>query len=451
MSKKAEKIDINGLKVFPVDNLSAFKLKFIKKFVEECEGWENRKYGELSELEVEKSQVPFLFVAVYRWKIVGLLIARAFDLDSYEVFALTHPSLRHQGIFSRLLRETNEVLTSFGNCEIISMKLHPTSAFLYDYSEYVMSLSKKQYVSLKEEKEPEEKVLSEEQRLDLMLNVIPSEFFEEEDKKPVYSVEVFDMNPTQKYAEGHVKNSEGYALEFTCDIEVREKAVFLSNVYVNEECRGKGLGTRYFGLLLEKLFEDENLVSVKLQVSSKNIPACKLYQKYNFKISEEVSFYRYETQEMLDKKYMKEALEEAKKAAENGDVPIGCVIVKDKEIIARGYNRRNFDNTTLSHAELIAISEANKYFEDWRVEGCTMYVTLEPCPMCAGSIVQARIPRVVIGAMNSKAGCAGSVINLLDIKGFNHRCEVVRGICEEECSTILSDFFKSLRKKKEKG
>ena len=149
-----------------------------------------------------------------------------------------------------------------------------------------------------------------------------------------------------------------------------------------------------------------------------------------------------------DEAFMKEAVRQAKKAAAIGDVPIGCVIVKEGRIISRGYNRRNADKTVLSHAEITAIKRACKKEGDWRLEDCTLYVTLEPCPMCAGAIVQARIPRVVIGSMNSKAGCAGSVLNLLKEPGFNHQAQVVTGILEEECSEMMSGFFTELRKKK---
>lgn len=148
-----------------------------------------------------------------------------------------------------------------------------------------------------------------------------------------------------------------------------------------------------------------------------------------------------------DEKYMKEAIRQAKKAAAIGDVPIGCVIVADDRIIARGYNKRNRKGTVLAHAELLAIAKACRVTGDWRLEQCTMYITLEPCQMCAGAIVQARIPRVVIGSMNPKAGCAGSVLNLLEMKEFNHQVEVSRGILEEECSEMLSAFFRELRKK----
>lgn len=144
-------------------------------------------------------------------------------------------------------------------------------------------------------------------------------------------------------------------------------------------------------------------------------------------------------------RYMKEAIRQAKKAAALHEVPIGCVIVKDGKIIARGYNRRNTDKNTLSHAELNAIKKASRVTGDWRLEGCTMYVTLEPCQMCAGALVQSRIDEVVIGCMNPKAGCAGSVINLLDMDGFNHRVKITRGVLEEECSAMLSGFFKELR------
>ena len=152
-----------------------------------------------------------------------------------------------------------------------------------------------------------------------------------------------------------------------------------------------------------------------------------------------------------DEKFMKAALAQAKKAAAIDEVPIGCVIVYEGKIIARGYNKRNKEKNTLSHAEMNAIRKASKYLGDWRLEGCTMYITLEPCPMCAGAIVQARIDKVVIGSMNPKAGCAGSVLNLLEMDGFNHKVEVERGVLEEECSTMLSGFFKELRMEKAKA
>ena len=153
-------------------------------------------------------------------------------------------------------------------------------------------------------------------------------------------------------------------------------------------------------------------------------------------------------QEKNDIFFMKEALKQAKKAGKIGEVPIGCVIVQDGQIIARGYNRRNTDKTTLAHAELAAIKKASKEVGDWRLEDCTLYVTLEPCQMCAGAIVQARMKRVVAGAMNPKAGCAGSVLNLLQVERFNHQVEFEHGVLEEECSKVLQDFFKQLRKKK---
>ena len=148
----------------------------------------------------------------------------------------------------------------------------------------------------------------------------------------------------------------------------------------------------------------------------------------------------------VKEKYMKEALRQAKKAAEAGDVPIGCVIVYEDKIIARGYNQRNQQKSALGHAEIAAIRKASKKLGDWRLEGCTMYVTLEPCPMCAGAIVQARIPEVVIGAMNPKAGCAGSIINLLQMERLNHQVQMETGILQEECQKLLKDFFKELRR-----
>lgn len=149
-------------------------------------------------------------------------------------------------------------------------------------------------------------------------------------------------------------------------------------------------------------------------------------------------------------RYMKMAIRLAKKAEANGDVPIGCIIVYEGKVIARGYNRRNVDKTTLAHAEIMAIKKASRVLGDWRLEGCTMYVTLEPCQMCAGAIVQARIPKVVIGCMNAKAGCAGSILNLLEMKQFNHQVEVERGVLQEECSAMMTGFFANLRAEKKK-
>ena len=147
-------------------------------------------------------------------------------------------------------------------------------------------------------------------------------------------------------------------------------------------------------------------------------------------------------------KFMKEAIRQAKKAYLLEEVPIGCVIVHEGKIIARGYNRRNTDRNTLSHAELIAIRKAAKKLGDWRLEECTMYVTLEPCQMCAGAMMQARLTEAVIGCMNPKAGCAGSVLNILEMDGFNHKVQVTRGVLEEEGSQMMSQFFRELREKK---
>lgn len=152
-----------------------------------------------------------------------------------------------------------------------------------------------------------------------------------------------------------------------------------------------------------------------------------------------------------EEKYMRAAMREAKKAYALEEVPIGCVIVRGGKIIARGYNRRNTDKNTLAHAELTAIKKASKKCGDWRLEDCTMYVTLEPCQMCAGAIVQSRMKKVVIAAMNPKAGCAGSVLNLLQMAAFNHQVEIEQGMLEEECSAMLSSFFKELRQKKKKN
>ena len=146
-----------------------------------------------------------------------------------------------------------------------------------------------------------------------------------------------------------------------------------------------------------------------------------------------------------DESFMKQAVKQAKKAYDKLETPIGCVIVHEDKIIARGYNKRNMKKNTLAHAEILAINKASKVLGDWRLEDCTMYVTLEPCPMCAGAIVQARIPRVVIGSMNPKAGCAGSVLNLLQQDGLNHQVEITKGVLAEECSGLMTSFFRELR------
>ncbi len=149
-----------------------------------------------------------------------------------------------------------------------------------------------------------------------------------------------------------------------------------------------------------------------------------------------------------DEKYMRAALKQAEKAYNLGETPIGCVIVHEDKIIARGYNRRNTDKNPLAHAEVSAIKKASKKLGDWRLEECTLYVTLEPCQMCAGAIVQARIPKVVIGTMNSKAGCAGSVINVLQMKEFNHQVDICKGVLADECKEMMQNFFRNLREKK---
>lgn len=145
---------------------------------------------------------------------------------------------------------------------------------------------------------------------------------------------------------------------------------------------------------------------------------------------------------------MHAAIMEAEKARKLNEVPIGAVIVYQDEIIASGFNLRESSQSALSHAELIAIEEANKGIGSWRLEDCTLYVTLEPCPMCAGAIVQSRIPHVVYGAYDPKAGCAGTIMNLLDEPRFNHQVKVTSGILEEECSKLLTDFFRDLRNRR---
>jgi tRNA(adenine34) deaminase len=151
-----------------------------------------------------------------------------------------------------------------------------------------------------------------------------------------------------------------------------------------------------------------------------------------------------------DQFYMGLALKEAEKAAEIGEVPIGAVLVKNDEVIASGYNLRETEKRAVAHAELLAIDAACKKTGAWRLEGTTLYVTLEPCAMCAGAIVLSRVERVVYGAPDPKGGCAGTLMNLLDEERFNHQCKVISGIREEECKEILSGFFKNLRERKRK-
>ena len=154
---------------------------------------------------------------------------------------------------------------------------------------------------------------------------------------------------------------------------------------------------------------------------------------------------KFTAQEKADRRFMRAALRQAEKALALGEVPIGAVIVLEGKIIARGYNRRNTDHTTLAHAEITAIRKANKKVGDWRLEGCTLYVTLEPCQMCAGALVQSRIDRVVIGAPSFKSGCGGTLLNILQNSEFNHQVVVDQGLMQEECTQILQRFFKDLR------
>ncbi|MFD2672090.1 tRNA adenosine(34) deaminase TadA [Marinicrinis sediminis] len=150
----------------------------------------------------------------------------------------------------------------------------------------------------------------------------------------------------------------------------------------------------------------------------------------------------------VDIQWMKAAIEEAKKAEALGEVPIGAVIVKNGEIVGRGYNLRESNRRPTAHAELLAIEQASRQLDAWRLLDCTLYVTLEPCPMCAGAIVQARIPRVVYGTPDPKAGCAGTLMNLLQDDRFNHQTELHTGVLQEECAALLTDFFRKLRAKK---
>ena len=163
--------------------------------------------------------------------------------------------------------------------------------------------------------------------------------------------------------------------------------------------------------------------------------------------SEKISTDQAEFQKKIDEKYMRQAIRQAKKAYELDETPIGCVIVREGKVIGRGYNRRNTDKNPLAHAEITAIRKASRKLGDWRLEECTLYVTLEPRQMGRAAIVQSRVARVVVGCMNPKAGCAGSILNLLDMKEFNHQVQLETGVMEEECSALMKEFFKELRMK----
>ena len=151
---------------------------------------------------------------------------------------------------------------------------------------------------------------------------------------------------------------------------------------------------------------------------------------------------------MLHEKFMREALKEARKAYDLDEVPIGAVIVKDGEIIARGHNLREKKQNPILHAEIIAIDNAAKKVKSWRLTGCQIYVTIEPCPMCAGAMIQGRLDQVIFGARDPKAGCVGSLYNLVGDQRFNHRLEVTEGILEEECRQIIKDFFRKKREQR---
>jgi tRNA(adenine34) deaminase len=155
-----------------------------------------------------------------------------------------------------------------------------------------------------------------------------------------------------------------------------------------------------------------------------------------------------EIEHLQDEDFMREAIKEAKKAEERGEVPIGAVIVMEGKIVARAYNLRENEQNAIAHAELLAIDQACKDIGSWRLEESTLYVTLEPCPMCAGAIILARVKRVVYGAADPKGGCCGTLMNLLGDERFNHQSEVTSGVLEKECGQMLSDFFRGIRERK---
>lgn len=155
-------------------------------------------------------------------------------------------------------------------------------------------------------------------------------------------------------------------------------------------------------------------------------------------------------EETQDEYYMMEAIKEAKRAEDLDEVPIGAVIVSGDKVIARAHNLREMEQNAIAHAELLAIDQACRTTGSWRLEDSTLYVTLEPCPMCSGAIILSRVKRVVYGAADPKGGCAGTLMNLLEDDRFNHRCEVTRGVLEKECGQLLSDFFRKIRERKKR-
>lgn len=195
---------------------------------------------------------------------------------------------------------------------------------------------------------------------------------------------------------------------------------------------GEGMKERENIEAVENIVKEENITETDIAIA--DIESVEAEPKIEF-LQEDIDF-------------MKIALEEANSAYDLDETPIGAVIVYEGKVIARACNRRNTEKNALAHAEVLAINEACKVMGDWRLEECTLYVTLEPCPMCAGAIVQARVPRVVFGASSPKAGFGGSVINILEMDALNHRCEVTRGVCEEETAMLLKKYFKAMRQKK---
>ena len=240
-----------------------------------------------------------------------------------------------------------------------------------------------------------------------------------------------------------------YAKKFSF-MELADGAVISYEVQEVKPDRGifKALEDKYGIIPEESIFLDDSPANIKAAKSYGYHGIIFQNQATAIKKLEGMGVLVPEVHESEDQKYMQEALKLAKKAAALGEVPIGCVIVRDGEIIARGYNQRNYKHTTLGHAEIAAIGRASKKLNDWRLSDCTMYVTLEPCSMCAGALIQARLGRVVIGAMNAKAGCAGSVMNMLQMDGFNHKVKITYDCMKDACAELLSDFFLALRSKK---
>jgi len=413
------------------NRLSKRNIKEINSLQEACNEFDKGYYALIygDETAEELSSAVFIMCRK-RGKLVSCLMLEATDEEGVnDVRVMTHPKYRKQGYAGELFERAictydGEMRVSVKNGSVGDKLLSKNRAFEYDHSELLLKRKQKQ----REDFDPEDTESVRELAAANGFVYSESDDSESENINIYISVEKSKTSGEPLFKAVVIHNTDS---SYLCKVEVAECE------------RGKGIGTKYLGKLIESIGRD-----IVLQVSSGNIAAMKLYEKHGFKVKEEEKIYRYTDQNAVDEKYMRLALEQAKLAGEAQDVPIGCVIVMNDEVIAEGYNKRNANHSVLGHAETEAIEKASKKLNDWRLEGATMYVTLEPCQMCAGALVQSRIDRVVIGAMSPKSGSMGSVINILEATGFNHSVSVTKGVLEEECNALLTSFFKELRAKK---